>query len=100
MMMMMRQSQTLKVQKPQPLLDIVVASLAICWLSLNCKADAEFIALFFLLLLITIMGELCQHKWINPKNATIHIAFVLKSYTKLAFHSTPPLVVLLLCSPD
>lgn len=66
---MMRQNQTsLKVPKPQPMLDIVVAFLASCWLRLNCRADAEFIALFFLLQLITIMGKLCQYKWINPKN--------------------------------
>lgn len=80
----------------QPLLDTVVAPLASCWLCLCCSADAEFIALFFLLQLITTMGKWSQDKWINVRNAAVHNSFVCKSNNKVAFHCILHLLVVLL----
>lgn len=70
---------------------IVVASLASCSLCLNCSADAEFIALFFLLLLITIMGKLCQYEWINPEkcNQSRCFCFEVLHQVGISLHSAP-----------
>lgn len=83
---MMGPSPTFKVQKPPPLLEVVVAApLASCWLRLYCQAHAEFIALFFLLRLITIMGKLGRDKWINLEKMQPFTSLVLKSNNTLAF---------------
>lgn len=63
-----------------------------CCLRLYCQADAEFIALFFLLQLVTIMGKLSQVEWINLKKCShSHLfCFGVEQQVGVWLHPAPP----------